>query len=118
MMWPTPSTSTAYCTTDRQLRSVWTTTLATLRCTNSSPGARPTISFAGTRLSEQPIQRYRGVCWRDSSRKKSGCLEVMSFAQARFCSKRSGSLRILWFEQRVELSEVVTEVAYVIRHQE
>ena len=38
------------------------TTLATLRCTNTSPGARPTTWFAGTRLSEQPIQRYSGAC--------------------------------------------------------
>ena len=53
----TCSASTAYCSTDRQLRSVWTTTLATLRWTNSSPGSRSTISLAGTRLSEQPIHR-------------------------------------------------------------
>ena len=31
---------------------------ATFRCTKSSPGSSPTISFAGTRLSEQPIHRY------------------------------------------------------------
>jgi hypothetical protein len=54
------STSTANCITDRQFRSVCTTTLAMLRCTKSSPGSRLTISLAGTRLSEQPIQRYFG----------------------------------------------------------
>ena len=43
--------------TDRQLRSVCTTTFATLRWTKTSPGSVPVISFAGTRLSEQPIQR-------------------------------------------------------------
>ena len=37
--------------------SVGTTTFATFRCTNICPGARPTIWLAGTRLSEQPIQR-------------------------------------------------------------
>ena len=37
------SASTANCSTDRQLRSVCTTTLATLRWTNSSPGGRSTI---------------------------------------------------------------------------
>ena len=47
----------AYCSTDRQLKSVCRTRFATLRWTNSSPGASPTISFAGTRLSEQPIHR-------------------------------------------------------------
>ena len=39
MTCPTFSTSTAYCSTDRQFRSVCTTTLATLRWTNSSPGS-------------------------------------------------------------------------------
>src|SRR5687768_3293682 len=63
-------TSTANCSTDRQFRSVCTTTLATLRWTNSSPGSRPTISFAGTRLSEQPTQRNSGA-WIFSSREKN-----------------------------------------------
>ena len=62
MMCSTCSTSVAYCSTERQLRSVWTTTFATLRWTNSSPGFRSTISLAGTRLSEQPIHRYLGAC--------------------------------------------------------
>ena len=42
--------------------------MATLRWTNSSPGLSPTISLAGTRLSEQPIQRYSGACWEASLR--------------------------------------------------
>ena len=46
--------------TDWQFRSLLRTRLAMLRCTNSSPGSRPTISLAGTRLSEQPIQRKGG----------------------------------------------------------
>ncbi len=49
-----------------------TTTFATLRWTNTSPGASPTIWFAGTRLSEQPIQRYSGDCRSASPVKKSG----------------------------------------------
>src|SRR3982751_100846 len=84
----TPSTSMAYCRTDRQLRSVCTTTLATLRWTNSSPGARPTISLAGTRLSEQPIHRYSGDCWAARSLKNDGFWAVMRDAQLRLRSKR------------------------------
>src|SRR5258707_285962 len=38
MTWRTLRRSTANCSTDRQFRSVWTTRLATLRCTNTSPG--------------------------------------------------------------------------------
>src|SRR5687768_10693734 len=65
-------TSTAYCSTERQLRSVCTTTLATFRCTNISPGSRFTISLAGTRLSEQPIQRYSGACCATAGRRTPG----------------------------------------------
>ena len=43
-----------------------------LRCTNTSPGARPVIWLAGTRLSEQPIQRYSGDCWCARLLKNSG----------------------------------------------
>mgnify|MGYP003694316245 CR=1 FL=1 len=50
----------AYCSTERQLRSVCTTTLATLRWTKSSPGARPTISLAGTRLSDATYPQVIG----------------------------------------------------------
>jgi hypothetical protein len=35
-------------------------------------GSSPTISLAGTRLSEQPIQRYFGACCSESRRKKPG----------------------------------------------
>jgi len=48
----TRNTSIAYCSTERQLTSVCSTRLATLRWTNTSPGSKPTISLAGTRLSE------------------------------------------------------------------
>ena len=82
------STSTANCSTDRQFRSVWTTTLATLRWTNSSPGSRPTISLAGTRLSEQPIHRYSGACWPASRVKNAGSRLTRSAAQARLLSSK------------------------------
>src|SRR5574343_304610 len=62
MMCCTWRPSTANWITDSALRSEWATTLATLRCTNNSPGNRPTSSLAGTRLSAQPIQRYCGFC--------------------------------------------------------
>ena len=91
MMCLTRSASTAYCSTDRQLRSVWTTTFATLRCTNSSPGGRSTISFAGTRLSEQPIHRYVGACCAVRREKKSGSTRARSAAQRRLFSNRSDS---------------------------
>src|SRR5215213_4899106 len=83
----TLSTSTAYCMTDRQLRSVWTTTLATLRWTNISPGERSTNCVEGTRESEHPIHRYSGVWWRASSRKNSGSRALIPPAHARFRSK-------------------------------
>ena len=87
----TSSTSTAYCSTERQLRSVCTTTFATLRCTNTSPGARPTIWFAGTRLSEQPIQRYSGACRSARSAKNGGRLRP-SPPPRRGCARRVGEL--------------------------
>ncbi|MCY1550325.1 hypothetical protein D9M68_865730 [compost metagenome] len=60
-----------------------TTILATLRCTNSSPGIRPTTSLAGTRLSEQPIQRNSGRCCRARRAKNSGSLALSDPAQKR-----------------------------------
>src|SRR5687768_9999855 len=90
----TLSTSTAYCSTERQFRSLCTTTLATLRCTKSSPGFRPTISFAGTRLSAQPTHRYFGVCWAVRPAKKPGSRALTRRAQARLLSKRCLSRRI------------------------
>lgn len=65
------------CSADMQLRSLWTTTFATLRRTNSSTGSRPTMSLAGTRESEQPIHRYSGACCWDSVSKKLGSVSVM-----------------------------------------
>src|SRR3954451_18880459 len=84
----TCSTSTAYCSTDRQLRSECTTTLATFRCTNSSPGNNPTISLAGTRESEQPIHRYDGACCAASCLKKPGWAAVTVAAHCRLLSNR------------------------------
>src|SRR5258707_11956130 len=83
MTWRTFSTSTANWIAVRQLRSACTTTLATLRWTNISPGRSPTIWFAGTRLSEQPIQRDSGACWCDRRAKNSGSWRAMSAAQRR-----------------------------------
>src|SRR5581483_1141617 len=91
MMCSTLSTSTANCTTERQFRSAWTTTLATLRCTNTSPGAMSTIWFAGTRESEQPIHRYFGACCCERRMKNcASCVRTRS-AQARLRSRRSVS---------------------------
>src|SRR5690606_24411593 len=84
----TLSTSTAYWITDRQLRSVCSTTLATLRCTNRSPGSSPTISLAGTRASEQPIHRYSGTCCLASLAKKSGSSSLMASAQRALLSNK------------------------------
>src|SRR6185436_10761837 len=95
MMWRTFRMSTANCITERQLRSVCTTRLAMLRWTNSSPGSRPTIWLAGTRLSEQPIQRYSGNCWRESLLKNSGSCRRIACDQARLASKRCLRERML-----------------------
>src|ERR1051325_381813 len=86
MMCSTLSTSTAYCITERQLKSVWTTTFATLRCTNISPGIMPISCVAGTRLSAHPIHKNRGDCCLARVGKKSGSFAVMFSAQAWFCS--------------------------------
>src|SRR6478735_9388802 len=91
MMCFTFSTSTAYCNTDRQLQSVCTTTLATLRCTKISPGIKPTISLAGTRESEQPIHKYSGDCCSDNFWKKSGWIFLIDSAQLRLFSNRFGN---------------------------
>src|ERR1700761_927115 len=87
----TRSTSTAYCITERQLRSLCTTTFATLRWTNISPGSMPQISFAGTRLSEQPIHKYSGACWRASVAKKSGSRRRTDSAHSWFFLKSVAS---------------------------
>src|SRR5690606_13790551 len=88
-MCSTLSTSIAYWITDRQLRSVCTTTLATLRWTKTSPGAMSMIWLAGTRESEHPIQRYFG-CWIfDSRAKKPGSSASTRSDQMRLRSRRS-----------------------------
>ena len=53
------------------------------------PGASPTIWFAGTRLSEQPIHRYSGDWRSTSAEKKSGSSATAAAAQARLRSKSS-----------------------------
>src|SRR5450432_968380 len=89
MMCLTLSTSVANWITDRQLRSEWTTTLATLRWTKSSPGSRSTSSLAGTRLSAQPIHMYCGACCWSSPVKKPGRAASIFFAQRRLLSSSS-----------------------------
>src|SRR5690606_32239852 len=80
--------------TDRQLRSVCTTTLATLRWTNTSPGGSPMISLAGTRLSEQPIHRKRGDCCCDRRSKNCGSSRRTCSDQALLLSKRCWRTRM------------------------
>src|SRR5690349_19500461 len=87
----TLSTSTANWMVLSALRSVCTTTLATLRWTKISPGGRSTIWVAGTRESEQPIHRYLGACCCASFSKKSGSWAVMLAAQRRLLASRSFS---------------------------
>src|SRR6476661_3632187 len=89
MMCSTFSMSTANWMADRALRSECTTTLATLRCTNTSPGSSPVIWFAGTRLSLHPIHMNLGFCCCVSPLKKPGRARSISAAQARLCLKRS-----------------------------
>src|SRR5690606_16477564 len=85
----TLSTSIAYWITDRQLRSVCTTTLAMLRWTKTSPGFMSMIWLAGTRESEQPIHRYLGCCSPDRRLKKPGSSARARSAQMRLRSRRS-----------------------------
>src|SRR3990167_3574852 len=88
---------------DRQFRSVGTTTLATLRCTNTSPGARPVIWLAGTRLSEQPIHMYCGLCCASRSVKNVGFSRTMAAAHSRLWSNMSCS------DELMKQSEVVEQ---------
>src|SRR5690606_30186963 len=94
------STSTANWITDRQFRSVCTTTLAMLRWTKTSPGATSMIWLAGTRESEQPIHRYSGDCSRESRSKKPGSSALTRSDHLRLLSsssERVGIRRgILW----------------------
>src|SRR4029079_2343249 len=59
-----------------------------LRWTNTSPGIKPTIVLAATRLSEQPTQRYSGDCCSASLEKKSGSCRVIRSDQRRLFSMR------------------------------
>jgi hypothetical protein len=93
MMCFTFKTWTANSITDRQFMSVCTTRFATLRWTNTSPGGSDTISLAGTRLSEQPIQRYSGFCCSASRSKKCGSSAVTDAAHFRFPSSKSCNVR-------------------------
>src|SRR5881628_1359576 len=61
---------------------------ATLRWTKSSPGAKPTISFAGTRLSEHPIHKYCGDCCSCNRAKKCGSRSTMREAHKALLSNR------------------------------
>lgn len=61
-----------------------------LRWTKSSPGPKPTISLAGTRLSAQPIQRNSGVCVRLRRSKYCGSSSLILSAQTRLFSKSFG----------------------------
>ena len=72
----------------KQFRSVWTTTLATFLWTKIWPGISPTIWLAGTRLSEQPIQRYSGFCCSASVSKKPGSEAVVAAAHSLFLASR------------------------------
>ncbi len=87
MMCRTFSRSTANWITDRQLRSVCTTTLAIFLWTNTSPGGRPMIWFAGTRESEQPIHRYSGACWSARREKYSGSAASLRATHASLLAK-------------------------------
>src|SRR4051794_33410705 len=87
MICRTDKTSTAYCTTATQFVSPGDTMLATLRWTKSSPGSRPTISLAGTRLSAQPIQRESGFWIAHRRSKKPGSRLRRSSDQARLFSR-------------------------------
>src|SRR6476661_455898 len=89
MMCSTLSMSTANWIVDSAFRSECTTTLATLRCTNTSPGSSPVIWLAGTRLSLQPIHMNLGFCCCVRPLKNPGRARSISAAQARLCLKRS-----------------------------
>ena len=71
-----------------QFVSSGATMFATFRWTKTSPDLMPTISFADTRLSEQPIHMYFG-CWMSRRRSKNcGSSASRTIAQARFRSSR------------------------------
>src|SRR6476659_6333152 len=89
MMCSTLSNSTANWMADSAFRSECTTMFATFLWTNTSPGSRPVIWLAGTRLSEQPIHMYLGVCCFVRPVKKPGRSRSIWAAQERLWAKRS-----------------------------
>src|ERR1044072_6130441 len=61
-----------------------------------SPGFSPTSCVAGTRLSEQPIHRYRGVCCCASELKNCGSEALISSSHCLFFSKNSRKSSIMF----------------------
>src|SRR3546814_7124873 len=59
---------------------------------NISSGSRSTISVAGTRLSEHPIQKYCGPCWPTRGLKNVGSTRILDSAQARLWANSSPGL--------------------------
>src|SRR6476660_6080028 len=80
---------------DKALRSECTTILATLRCTKTSPGSSPAIWLAGTRLSEQPIHMYLGVCCLTRLVKNPGRSRSICSAHWRLWANRSEMLALV-----------------------
>jgi len=85
----------ANCITDRQFRSVCTTTLAMLRWTKQFARSRFHDFVRGHRLSEQPIHKYSATACRESLGKNSGSRARMASAQARFCAKSDPAFPML-----------------------
>ena len=69
--------------------------LATLRCTNTSPGSRPVIWLAGTRLSEQPIHMYLGVCCLTQAGEEAGARRAPSARPRRGCGRRGRWMEVM-----------------------
>src|SRR6056297_3501633 len=88
----TARASTANSSAERRFMSDECTTLATLRWTKTSPGSRPATTFAGTRLSEHPIQRNSGCCRVARRAKYPGSAARRSADHAALRMKRSFSM--------------------------
>src|ERR1700758_1576762 len=95
MMCCTFNMSTANCTTDKQFRSLLATTFAIFLWVKTSPGARSSIWLAGTRLSEHPIQRYFGVCWRPKRWKNPTSTLRIRADQARLLASNESMLTLV-----------------------
>src|SRR3546814_20371095 len=107
-MCSTFSTSTANWITDMQFRSVCTITLAMLRWTNTSPGARPMTWLAGTRESEQPSHRYLGAC--SSDRRSKNCGSSLRTPSAQAWLLRSRLSGACFMESVLGAGEVQSEM--------